>query len=110
VQVIDPSAATKGLVFVASLLGRNTMSVPPAGAHAQAYAWIAGRPDAERAEVARSVNASEWCRANPSRVDAPHLQRGWQKYLAGPVKQIARAVQQQPAAAPTPLAHQLMKF
>lgn len=106
--VVDPSSATKGLVFVASLLGRNTMSVPPAGSHSREYAWIASRPESERAAVAKAVNADEWCRANPSRVDAPHLQRTWQKYLAGPVKQIARAVQ--PAAAPTPQAHQLMKF
>jgi len=99
-QVVDASQATKGLIFVASLLGRNTMSVPPAGAHSSAYAWIATKPDAERAAVAKAVNADEWCQKNPSRVDAPHLQRSWQKYLAGPVKQVVRV--QQPAAAPAP--------
>jgi hypothetical protein len=99
----------RGFRFVASLLGRSTFDIAPLGSFQAEYGHIGGKPDAEHATVAKAVNADEWCRANPSRVDAPHLQRTWQKYLAGPVKQIVRAVPP-PAAAPAPLAHQLMKF
>jgi hypothetical protein len=99
----------RGFNFVAGLLGRSQFDIPPLGSFAAEYGHIGSKPEAERLRVAKAVNADVWCRENPSRVDAPHLQRSWQKYLAGPVKQIARAVQQ-PAAAPTPLAHQIMKF
>ena len=99
----------RGFNFVASLLGRSAFDVAPVGSFASAYGWIGSRADSEHKRVASAVNAEEWCKTNPSRVDAPHLQRSWQKYLAGPVKQIARALPQSPAA-PTPLAHQLMKF
>lgn len=99
----------RGFKFVASLLGRSTFDIAPVGSFMTEYSWIGARPASELERVAKAANADEWCRENPSRVDAPHLQRSWQKYLAGPVKQIVRAVQQPPAA-PTPLAHQLMKF
>lgn len=103
------AAAVDGLKFVAGLLGRNVSSVAPAGSFAAQYAWIAARPADEQSRVAAAINADEWCVKNPSRVDAPHVVKGWQKYLAGPVKHIARAVPQQ-RNEPTPLAHQIMKF
>lgn len=99
----------RGFKFVASLLGRSTFDIPPVGSFAAEYGWIGSRPDSEHKRVASTVNAEEWCKANPSRVDAPHLQRSWQKYLAGPVKQIVRAVPQQRSEPPN-AAHALMKF
>lgn len=99
----------RGFKFVASLLGRSTFDIPPIGSFAAEYGWIGSRSDSEHKRVASTVNAEEWCKANPSRVDAPHLQRSWQKYLAGPVKQIARVVPQLRVEPPS-AAHQLMKF
>lgn len=88
----------RGFKFVASLLGRSTFDIAPVGSFQAEYTHIGSKPDSEHQRVAKAVNADEWCQKNPSRVDARHLQRDWQKYLAGPVKQVVRAVQ--PAAAP----------
>ena len=84
-------AALVGFKFVASLLGRSTFDVPPLGAYTRAYTWIGSRPEAERETVRVAVDADPWCKTNPARVDAPHLERSWQKYLAGPSKTVVRA-------------------
>lgn len=99
----------RGFRFVAGLLGRSSFDIAPVGSFAAEYGWIGSRPDTDLQRVAKTVNEQEWCRENPSRIDAPHLQRNWQKYIAGPVKQVVRAVPQQ-RSEPMPAAHQLMKF
>lgn len=79
-----------GFRFVASLLGRSTFDVAPLGAYPRQYASIGARPEAERAAVKLAVEADEWCKLNPQDVDAPHLERRWQKYLAGPTKPVLK--------------------
>lgn len=82
-----------GFNFVASLLGRDSFSVAPLGSFLSQYTWIGSRPAEERQTVAAAVNADPWCLANPQEVDAPHLQRRWQRYLRGPAKPVERKLE-----------------
>lgn len=95
-----------GFNFVAGLLGRNSFSVPPVGAFPAQYTWIGSRPAEERLAVSAAVNADEWCVKNPQEVDAPHLQRRWQRYLRGPAKPVERKLE--PTAQENAVAAKLM--
>jgi hypothetical protein len=86
----------EGFKFVAGLLGRDSFSVAPVGSYQRQYAWIGSRPAEERAAVAAAVNVDAWCVANPQEVDAPHLERRWQRYLRGPAKSVERALELSP--------------
>lgn len=79
-----------GFNFVASLLGRDVFSIAPLGSYRDEYHWIGTRPADERESVAKAVAADEWCTTNPGHVDAAHLQKGWQKYLNGRPKPVAK--------------------
>jgi hypothetical protein len=100
-RALDESAVhvrkdIEGFRFVAGLLGRNAFSIPPVGAFVSQYTWIGSRPAEERLAVAASVNADEWCIKNPQEVDAPHLQRRWQRYLRGRAQPVERKLEATP--------------
>lgn len=82
-----------GFNFVASLLGRDVFSIAPLGSYRDEYHWIGTRPTDERVAVAKAVAGDEWCATNPGHVDAAHLVKGWQKYLEGRPKPVARVVE-----------------
>lgn len=84
----ERSPEITGFLFVASLLGRSAFDVAPVGSWRSEYAYIGSRPAGELERVANVVNTTEWCQLNPSRVDAKHLQKYWQKYLDGPPKPV----------------------
>lgn len=86
----ERAAAVAGFSFVATLLGRDTFKIAPPGSFPAEYAHIGRKPKAEQERVKQAVEADNWCVTNPSRVDAKHLCRSWEKYLAGPVKSVAR--------------------
>lgn len=86
-----------GFGWVASLLGRDVAGIAPLSSFPSDYSWIGTRPSLEREAVARAVNQDPWCIANAAHVDAAHLVKGWQKYLAGRVKPVVRT---QPAPEP----------
>lgn len=81
-----------GFNFVASLLGRDAFSIAPLSSYPSDYSWIGTKQPTEREAVARAVNADPWCLENRGHVDAAHLVKGWQKYLEGRPKPVARVV------------------
>lgn len=93
-----------GFTFVASLLGRDVMGIAPLNSYPTDYHWIGTRPALERSAVFSAVNADAWCIANKGHVDAPHLVKQWQKYLAGRPKSVAKV------EAPTPRYRDLSKL